>query len=1369
MPPKNKTQKHKTCPPEICPTGECPRNMRWNVKTQKCLVKPYEYWGVKKDIDNGIRKIPEDVRDMVGEEIYKTKYEDEAIKRGEKIVLVKVPKNAQPAAIKNPPPPPPVPIAEPVEDKGPVVVRKPFKVSISKKSPIVVRTEAPKALEEFSSSEEEEQAELESPEKEKQGEIESSSSEEEKEGEMESSSSSSEEEKEGEMESSSSSEEDEDVEPRYEENNEHSYLYPHLDDPDFALKIANRKEFNDYQYDDSLKIADRNNGEGSVGSIEDIEKQASKLCSADFELMPHQTFVKNFMSLQTPYNSLLLYHGLGTGKTCSAIGVSEEMRGYMKQIGLKKSIMIIASPNVQDNFILQLFDERKLKLEDGIWTLNTCVGNSLLKEINPTDTKGTESDRENIISQVKSIIRQYYVFMGYTQFANFINESIEIKGDIDYSDEDRERIKRQRIKNIFNSRLVIIDEVHNIRTTKIDGTRKPADLLMEVARNTDSMKLLLLSATPMYNTYEEIIWLTNLMNLNDKRKAVKTSDIFSSDGKFIPGKGEELLRKKLNGYVSYVKGENPYTFPFRIYPEKDDSVVYPTIQMNQKPIELDKTLQYIRLFTNGIGEYQEKVYRMCIENLHKRGEDEDKAFEEKESFGYSLLQKPLEALNIVYPSEDYDPTAEYTVEEETSLIQNMIGKTGLANVMQDFEYKSDKYGRIFSPAELPKYSAKIAKFCEIVKKSEGIILIYTQYIDGGAVPIALALEEMGFARYSSDKSVKSLFKTPPVPPLGYKPEGSQARYVMITGDAKYSPNNNEDLKYLNSDENMDGKLVKVVIISRAAGEGIDFKNIRQVHVLEPWYNMNRIEQIIGRGVRNLSHCKLEFAKRNVEIFLHATLLGTTEESADMYVYRLAEQKAIAIGRVTRVLKEVAVDCLLNISQTNFTTTMLQKIIQNVTVTLSLSSGGTKDYEIGDKPRTEICDYMDNCEIKCYPNSNPPTGDQIKRDTYGIEFVEGNNTRIIQRIRNLFKERHFYTTDEIIEEINKVKKYPKEQIYSSLTRMIDNSNEYVVDKYGRLGHIVNNNDTYLFQPVEITDITASVYERITPVDFKHANISIQLQKRKRAMGNQNNYIQIVKNITDLFTTAFSSDDSNDNWYSAFTAVRKHVVSEYAFTEAQLKKHLIYHMIDNMLTSDKIIILNALYSDSAVGSETEVEKLIRQYFDANIITADNGDMGISLTTDNKSTRIYHPSENGWVEAQYVETANIIRSKDYRTKYVFRKQILNDVIGFTAWFEKGTRKREYVFKTKYKNAERNKLGRVTCSALAEYTRPILNSLVGEPNKYNVKSVKEYKINTTMKICVLMEVLMREFNDTKKEKVWYLNNERVLINGIYEMDAEN
>jgi hypothetical protein len=1343
----NKTQKHQKCPPEICPTGKCPRNTDWNVKTQKCRIKPYTDW---QPVKNGIRYLPADLKDMVGEEVYKKEYEDKAAERGETILLRQAPKNANEKI----PPPVPIPVPEPEpEVKGPLIVRKPFKVSISKAPPIIVAVQATQmdAKPSDSESSDAESSDAES------SDAESSDSE------------SSDAEP---SDSESSDAEPSDTEPsEYQADPEYDFLYPHLDDPNFNLKIAQRKEFNDTQYDGIID---------EIKSIQDIQNKADKLCSADFELMPHQSFVKNFMSSQTPYNSLLLYHGLGTGKTCSAIGISEEMRNFMKQIGQKKSIMIIASPNVQDNFMLQLFDERKLKLEDGIWTLNTCVGNALLKEINPTDTKGIESDRENITSQIKSIIRQYYVFMGYTTFANFINESIEIKGEIQYNDDEKKRIKGQRIKNIFNDRLIIIDEVHNIRMTNENASRKPADLLMDVARNTDNMRLLLLSATPMYNSHEEIIWLVNLMNLNDKRKTIKTTDVFEKDGSFKLSGGIDLLRRKLNGYVSYVRGENPYTFPYRIYPENDSSVTYPTTQMNQKPIEANKaSKQYIPLYFNGIGEYQAKVYKQCIENLHKRGEDEEKAFEEKESFGYSILQKPLEALNIVYPSDEYIADESQTIEDEHRMLMNMIGKNGLSNVMRyrdantdkqyNFEYKTDKYGRIFSPTELPKYSAKIAKICETVKKSKGTILIYTQYIDGGAVPVALALEELGFGRYGSDKGAKSLFKTAPVPPIDsitMEPakegdvEFNQARYMMITGDVTYSPNNVEDLKYLNSDENAYGKLVKVVIISRAAGEGIDFKNIRQVHILEPWYNMNRIEQIIGRGVRNLSHCKLLFEERNVEIFLHATLLGTTEESADMYVYRLAEQKAITIGRVTRVLKEAAVDCLLNISQTNFSTKKLFDIVKNETLKLTLSSGREIDYKIGDKPYTDICDYMEDCDFKCYPNPDTDINLNIKLDTYNIEFAEGNNTRIMQRIRELFKERHFYNKSELIESINSVKKYPDEQIYSSLTRMIDNSNEYVVDKYGRMGHIVNNGDIYLFQPVEITDKSASIYERMEPVEFKNRNVSIELPKYKRVAPKMDSFEKIIENLTLRFDIAFSADESIDTWYSVFNSIRPHLTDEYEITEAQMKKHVVYHMIDNMMAPDKIIMLNTIYNNSwQPSADSDVERLVYSYFEDRLVTADNGDIGISLTTDNKSTRIYHQSDNDWVEAPYVESSNIIRSKDYAKKYV-RKQRLNDVIGFTAWFEEGTRTREYVFKTKYLTAKRNQKGLRMSNALRGYTLPRLNAIVGEPNKY--KAINKFNIDTLSKISVLTEVLTREFNDSKKEKVWYLNNEQAIINKV-------
>ena len=196
------------------------------------------------------------------------------------------------------------------------------------------------------------------------------------------------------------------------QHTQYPYLYPDLDDPEFALKLAGHKEFHDTQYD---------------GSLHNVQEFADKMCGAEFELLPHQIFVKNFLSLQTPYNSLLLYHGLGSGKTCSAIGIAEEMRNYMKQVGIKQRIIVVAAPNVQANFRLQLFDERRLMEVDGVWNITSCIGNALIKEVNPTSLKGIPKER--VIAQIKSIINQYYVFMGYVELANFIRKKTSVPKD----------------------------------------------------------------------------------------------------------------------------------------------------------------------------------------------------------------------------------------------------------------------------------------------------------------------------------------------------------------------------------------------------------------------------------------------------------------------------------------------------------------------------------------------------------------------------------------------------------------------------------------------------------------------------------------------------------------------------------------------------------------------------------------------------------------------------------------------------------------------------------------------------------------------------------------------------------------------------
>ena len=99
------------------------------------------------------------------------------------------------------------------------------------------------------------------------------------------------------------------------------------------------------------------------------------------------------------------------------------MREFMKDLGISKRIIIVCSPNVQENFKLQLFDERKLKKINGRWNLRACTGNSFIKEINPMYMKGFSKDR--IIKQIKRIINTSYLFMGYTEFSNYITKILK--------------------------------------------------------------------------------------------------------------------------------------------------------------------------------------------------------------------------------------------------------------------------------------------------------------------------------------------------------------------------------------------------------------------------------------------------------------------------------------------------------------------------------------------------------------------------------------------------------------------------------------------------------------------------------------------------------------------------------------------------------------------------------------------------------------------------------------------------------------------------------------------------------------------------------------------------------------------------------
>ena len=1162
-----------------------------------------------------------------------------------------------------------------------------------------------------------------------------------------------------------------------EHENQFSSLYPSLDDSDFNIKIAEKKEFNETKYD---------------GTIYDIEEQAKKLCEADFELVPHQLFVRNFLSFQTPYNSLLLYHGLGTGKTCSAITVSEEMRTYLKQLGIAQRILVVASPNVQENFKLQLFDERKLKLVDGLWNLRACTGNKYLKEINPMNMKGLS--KEKVIKQINSIIQNSYLFLGYIEFANYIVK----KSDSDEDDPKKRKAEMVRkLKKHFSNRLVIIDEVHNIRISDDKQDKRVAQELFKLVKYVDNLRLLLLSATPMYNSYKEIVWLLNVMNLNDQRSTIEINDVFDKAGNLLikpdgTNVGEELLRRKATGYVSFVRGENPYTFPYRIFPSLFSigntfkQLTYPTKQLNGKAIV--QPLEHLDVYVNVCGAFQEKGYNYILSTIKEKA-GKTKAglpsFENMDSFGYTVLQKPLQALNIIYPNKMLD-VAKPIIDTKI-----LLGSEGLKRTMKytettnpptrkNFEYRNKDFGDFFAPDKIGQYSSKIKSITDNILNSDGIVLIYSQFIDGGAVPMALALESLGFTRFGTKTS--NLFKTPPHKPIDAKTfltkdemenpdEFTPATYTMITGEKALSPDKVFDLKNLTDEDNKNGEKIKVVIISMTGSEGIDFKNLRQVHILEPWYNLSLIEQIIGRAVRTCSHKQLPFKDRNVEIFLYGTIMtDTEEEAADLYIYRLAELKAVQIGRVSRILKESSVDCILNIDQTNFTEENMNTIVKQ-----QLSNKQVIDFPIGDKANTVSCDYMDTCNFKCKPFKKIAETD-IKLDTYDESFIIINTDKIIQRIRDLFKEKFFYKKDKLINEINVVKNYPIIQINAALTVLIDDQNEYLTDKYDRLGHLVNIEEYYLFQPIELNNENISVFDRRNPIDYKHKEIVVPIQmkkeeplismskdklelKKNNAEPNKNTGMKLIEECREKYNTATSNIEKikrgEDDWYH-FVAVLKNTNAfkkNMEMSDADYRQFIVSHILDYLVFEDTKEVLTYIYFKQ--DKLTDFEQEIKKYYD-DMMMEHKGIIGIILPKDNKQHLLVKGDEE-WKSGQQEDYTDLVPEL---RKLVIPLTDYNTLVGFITMFKKDYN----IFKVKNMEDKRSKGARCDQAGKSE-TIKLLNEIMGD----SVYSSENTKGRNKIEFCVMQEMYLRYFDKTSKNnKRWFVTPSEMILNGLEKLSFQ-
>ena len=235
--------------------------------------------------------------------------------------------------------------------------------------------------------------------------------------------------------------------------------------------------------------------------------------------LSHQDIVSRFMSSNTNYNSLLVCHEMGTGKTGVAISVAEKIKREHKNIN--RALVLMRGRALVENFIRELV------------FVNTRG------EYIPEDYDKL-SERQKLIRIHKNVD----VFYDFNTFETFSKKLSNMPDEL--------------LRKTFSNQLIIIDEVHNLRMQD-DEKNNIYDNIFRLLHNIDNCKILLLSATPMKDRPDEIASILNLILPLDNQLPIgdeflkKYMNKVNQDLYLVKEDKNQELKEYFKGRISYLK------------------------------------------------------------------------------------------------------------------------------------------------------------------------------------------------------------------------------------------------------------------------------------------------------------------------------------------------------------------------------------------------------------------------------------------------------------------------------------------------------------------------------------------------------------------------------------------------------------------------------------------------------------------------------------------------------------------------------------------------------------------------------------------------------------------------------------------------
>jgi superfamily II DNA or RNA helicase len=817
-------------------------------------------------------------------------------------------------------------------------------------------------------------------------------------------------------------------------------------------ELPNRKHFYNWVIDTFQQY--------ELGNTKKQKREIPKI-KERLELNNIQKLTRDYLQGESPARGLLLYIGLGVGKTCAAITISEA-------ILTKKEVIIMSKTNLDKNFQkgIRNCGSEYVKTAN-YWVFNNCKSESHKKladelgipsnSINENDgaffvdfTKTHSNynelssiDRTKLDYQIKSIIDKRFKFVHY----------------------DNPRILTKLKDGDFDDKVVIIDEVHNMGNRMASGSAN-GDRFYDLFINAKNPKYIFLSGTPITNQIYEITKIYNILRgymnvieikikttfdvgidytkikynlkknvnldqiiINQSQKIIKVTKnpdnfITNPDGKGIIYKPDESIDfdsfrteisdtiKKMGYKISIDDKAKPET----CFPEDKEEFerLFYNPELNKlKRIDLIKRriagltsyyeyqepsqypdLVAINKVQVPMSEFQfasyERYRHQEIEKdkTNRRRQDE----ENTQSLSSYRISSRL-ACSLVFPEEIGSPYDSKLFEDKLGLLETLGEqledfniRASQAEIMKREELNEQiKKGYLnllekdkakyldVTNGSLAKYAPKyLAMITNIENKSnKGKILVYSYFLTLiGLNTFSFALIQTGKWAPFSIKKVKGGVgdsegkggrgKNNYIWELEEKEEDKhKSKFIFYTGEEdndireiyrniynsewdKLPQNCNKlvsQLKAIHSN-NYYGEVIKMLMTTKTGAEGLDLKEVRYIHILEPYWQNVLIQQVIGRGIRNKSHLALAPKDRNCEVFIYmATITPNLVRkisyvdvrtndiykysnpaladkagkivSSDEYLYLTAQRKKIIINEFQKLMKETAFDCALN--------------------------------------------------------------------------------------------------------------------------------------------------------------------------------------------------------------------------------------------------------------------------------------------------------------------------------------------------------------------------------------------------------------------------------------------------------------------------